>query len=223
MALTAKQKAFVEHYLACGMNATAAARKVSPKAKRPDQVGYEYLRKPEIAEAIKARLEALAMPAAEVLARLSNQARGDMGDFLRVDEEEVTLSWSLINVPTDADGLPNVAGLTLDLAMMDTVKPTDRVLATAQVKRASARLDMLTAGQAGRLHLVKKYSLDKEGKVTIELYDAQKALELLAKHHKLLGDDGGILKYIDLTKLNDDQLTRIANGDDPVAVLLDRP
>lgn len=131
--LTDKQRAFKDRYLANGFNATEAAHHVSPQAKRPDQLGYEYLRKPEIAKAIKEAMEAAAMPAHEVLARLSDQARSTMADFL--DEE--------------------------------------------------GAIDLKQARRAGKLHLVKKRSRTKEGE-SIELYDAQAALTLLAKHHRLL-------------------------------------
>lgn len=128
------------------------------------------------------------MPADEVLARISDHARGDMADFLRVDEEEVTLTWSLVSVPVDENGKPDLGGVARDLASQENVKPTDRILTTAIVKRSVARLDMLAAGEAGKLHLVKKYALDKDGKVSIELYDAQAALVQIGKAHGLFAD-----------------------------------
>jgi hypothetical protein len=146
-----------------------------------------------------------------------------MADFLRVDEEEIQVSWSVLELPADRDGNPDLSGTIYDLAKQQIVKPTQRILHTATVKRSVARLDLLAAGQAGKLGLVKKYSLDEDtGKVGIEIYDAQAALIALGKHHKLWGDDGlgGILKSIDLTKLRPDQLERLSAGDDPIAVLL---
>jgi hypothetical protein len=163
-----------------------------------------------------------AISAGEILARLSAQARGDMSDFLRVDEEEVTVSWSLLDVPTDEEGEPNVAGAIYDLAQQKLIKPTTRVLHTATVKRAAVRLDLKAAGEAGKLGLVKKYTVDKDGKETVELYSAKEALELLGKHRKLWGDDGagGIMKHLDVSKLRPDQLERLSAGEDPYAVLL---
>lgn len=131
--LTTKQRAFVSRYLANGFNASEAARHVSPEARRPDQLGYEYLRKPEIATVIEEAMEAAAMPAVEVLARLADHARSSMDDFL-----------------DDAGAI-----------------------------------DLPAARHAGKLHLVKKRGVTKEGE-SIELYDAQAALALLAKHHGLL-------------------------------------
>lgn len=88
--LTDKQRAFVGHYVAC-LNATEAARRVSPEAKRPDQIGYEYLRKPEIRAAIDARLAECVLPPNEILTRLSEHARGSMADFVSVRGRGVTL------------------------------------------------------------------------------------------------------------------------------------
>jgi phage terminase small subunit len=53
MALTPKQKAFVDFYLKTG-NASEAARQAGYKG-RPDQQGLENLRKPEIQAALKER------------------------------------------------------------------------------------------------------------------------------------------------------------------------
>lgn len=184
-ALNPKQRRFVVEYLAC-LNASEASRRAGYSAKTAGAIGSENLKKPDIAEAVAAGMDLQAMPTEEILARLSAQARGDMGDFLRVDEEDVTLTWSLISAPIDPEsGEVDVGGLAVTLAMQGSVQPTDRVLHTVTVKRSVARLDMLAAGQAGKLGLVRKYGLDKDGKISIELYDAQKALELLGKHRGL--------------------------------------
>jgi phage terminase small subunit len=131
--LTPKQQAFVEAYLANGFNATAAARRL--KYANPDRQGYRLLRNVEIAAAIRQELAERAMPADEVLARLAEQARGTMDDFL--DE--------------------------------------------------SGAIDLARARERGKLHLVKARSTTKEGE-RIELYDAQAALALLGKHHRLFTD-----------------------------------
>lgn len=56
MALTAKQAAFVQEYL-IDLNATQAAIRAGYSKKRADAIGYENLRKPEIAEAITAAMQ----------------------------------------------------------------------------------------------------------------------------------------------------------------------
>lgn len=174
--LTAKQRAFVEAYFACGFNATEAARRAGYSAKTARSVGAENLTKPDIQAEISRRMDEAAMPANEVLARLAAQARGSMADFLRVDEEQVTLTWSLATQQqADAVLLAALEG--------HQPAPTDQILHTATVTRSVARLDLLAARD--KLGLIKKYSIDKDGKVAIELYDAQAALGLIGKHHRL--------------------------------------
>lgn len=212
--LPAKHQRLVKEYLLDLHQHDAAIR-----AGYTPEYANTILRNLKVAEAVAAGLALQAMPPSEVLARLTAQARGSMTDFLHTDEEDITLTWSLLSIPATEDGEPDIAGAMLDLAFQQNVKPTDRILHTATVKRATARLDLLEAGKRGKIGLIKKYSDDK-GKVSIELYDAQAALALLGKHHKLFGDSGGILKSLDLSKLSKEQVQRIADGEDPLAVLL---
>lgn len=157
--LTDKQRAFVEAYLTCGFNATEAARRAGYSERTAHAIGWENLRKPEIAAAIQQGLSERTMPADEVLARLAEQARGTMDDFL-----------------DDAGDI--------------------------DLKRARDR---------GRLHLVKTRGVTKEGG-RIELYSAQTALEILAKHHKLLTDNIAISGKIDVSKLSDDELRALTES-----------
>lgn len=48
------------------------------------------------------------------------------------------------------------------------------------------RLDK--AKELGLLHLIKKLKYNKDGRLEIELYDAQTALNLIGRHHKLFTD-----------------------------------
>ncbi len=132
--LTTKQQAFVDEYLACGFNATEAARRVGYAY--PNKQGPRLLVNVGIARAIQQGLAERAMPATEVLARIAEHARGTMADFL-----------------DDAGDI-----------------------------------DLTQARERGKLHLVKSRSVTKEGE-RIELYSAQSALELLAKHHGLFNAD----------------------------------
>lgn len=83
--LTDRQRAFVEIYLTC-WNATEAARRAgySGDANTLGVTGYDNLRNPKIASAVKARLAELHITADEVLARLADQARASMEDFLTI-------------------------------------------------------------------------------------------------------------------------------------------
>lgn len=133
--LTNKQRAFVEEYLACGFNASEAARRAGYSENTARQQGQRLLTNVDIAAAIQQGLAERAMPATEVLARLAEHARGTMDDFL-----------------DDAGDI-----------------------------------DLKRGRERGRLHLVKSRSVTKEGE-RIELYDAQAALALLGRHHKLFTD-----------------------------------
>jgi phage terminase small subunit len=75
----------VDEYFLSGWNATEAARRAGYKANSRhtfEVIGWENLRKPEIAAAITERIQARAMSADEVLDRLAQIARGDMDDFI---------------------------------------------------------------------------------------------------------------------------------------------
>ncbi len=84
--LTNKQKAFIEEYLRC-WNATEAARRAEYQGNDATlaSVGCENLRKPKIASRIQQRLAAKVMSADEVLSRLAEQARVDIGPYMDED------------------------------------------------------------------------------------------------------------------------------------------
>lgn len=198
MALSTKQRAFVEHYLTC-WNATQAATRAGYSHKTARSIGSENLTKPDIQAAIQARLAELQMSADEVLTRLTEHARSSMADFLEIS----TLGRSPVQTPPLDD---------------DEQSEFDEA---NEVIHSAVSINVLQAAKRGKLHLIKRLKQGKYG-IEIELYDAQAALTLLGKAQGLFKDDDSILKYIDLTKLNDDQLTRLANGDDPLAVLLNK-
>lgn len=83
MALSAKQKAFVNEYLQC-WNASEAARRAGYSEKTAGSIGHENLKKPEISEEIARRVADQTMTADEVLIRLADHARADIKDFLAV-------------------------------------------------------------------------------------------------------------------------------------------
>jgi phage terminase small subunit len=81
MALTKKQQKFIEEYFVCGMNATQAAINAGYSEKTARSIGHENLTKPDIKAEIDRIFQENTMPAGEVLTRLTEQARGDIGDF----------------------------------------------------------------------------------------------------------------------------------------------
>jgi phage terminase small subunit len=88
--LTDKQQAFITHYLAC-LNASEAARRAGYPDRSAYSIGWENLRKPEIRAAIDAALTDAAMPASEVLARLTEHARISMEEFTTVRGRGIAL------------------------------------------------------------------------------------------------------------------------------------
>ena len=81
MALTGKQALFVEAYLKC-WNKTEAARQAGYGG------DYENFKKPQISEEIQRRISETAMSADEVLMRLGDHARGNMGDFWKIEKDK---------------------------------------------------------------------------------------------------------------------------------------
>lgn len=82
--LTYRQRLFVVYYLGeANGNATEAARQAGYAC--PNSVASALLLNPGIAAAVAAKLDRAAMTADEVLARLSEIATADAGDFLKFD------------------------------------------------------------------------------------------------------------------------------------------
>lgn len=84
--LTDKQRRFVEEYCV-DYNATAAAKRAGYSKNSASEIGFENLRKPQIANAIKKRMEELAMSAEEAVKRLADWGRGTAHPFLQVNEK----------------------------------------------------------------------------------------------------------------------------------------
>ena len=83
--LTGMQRRFLIEYLSAEKpNATAAAEKVGYSS--PNKSGPRLLRNEKIREAIDEFFHAQEMSAREVIARLSDQARGSLGDFLDIGD-----------------------------------------------------------------------------------------------------------------------------------------
>jgi phage terminase small subunit len=85
MTLSNKRMAFVNEYLV-DFNATQAAIRAGYSTKGARVQGCNLLANPNIKESIKARLDEKAMSANEVLTRLAEHARGDIGDFLDISK-----------------------------------------------------------------------------------------------------------------------------------------
>jgi len=142
MALNDKQEAFIESYLIC-FNRTQAAKEAGYSAKTAGSQGARLLKNVEIANAISERMRESAMSADEVLKRLAEHARGDIGDFIHLSSDEIRQS--------------NRSRL---------IKKFTRTITTTTKNDYESVTESLT----------------------LELYDAQAALEKIGRHHKLFTD-----------------------------------
>lgn len=82
MGLSNKQKAFIEQYFICGMNATKAAKEAGYSERTAYSQGSRLLKHVDIARVIKERFDEMAMSADEALARIADHARGDIDELL---------------------------------------------------------------------------------------------------------------------------------------------
>lgn len=78
------------------------------------------------------------------------------------------------------------------LRLADHARGTMRDFVMVNPENGEPAIDFRAASQANKLHLVKRFKVKKkrgddwsETEVEVELYDAQRALELLGKHHGL--------------------------------------
>ena len=81
MALTSKQKAFIDEYFK-DFNATQAALRAGYSPKTAYSIGHENLSKPEIATEIDRMIQEQVMSRDEALTRLSRMARFDISDYV---------------------------------------------------------------------------------------------------------------------------------------------
>ena len=83
MALSDKQRVFIAEYLR-DFNATQAAIRAGYSPKTAQEQSSRLLSNVIISDEISRRVAERSMPADEVLLRLAEHARGDMGDFLDI-------------------------------------------------------------------------------------------------------------------------------------------
>ena len=168
MALSAKHQQFVEEYLRC-FNATRAYQAVYPTVGRLTAAsnGYRLLKEnPEVAEYVQQRLSEAAMGADEVLMRLAEQARGNMGDFIRVTPDG--------SFTIDLTGAESAQ----KLGLIRKVTKTVRRFGDTEIEEATVDL---YDSQAALVHLGKHLDLFSD-KLTVKLEKELKgALDALEK------------------------------------------
>jgi phage terminase small subunit len=167
--LTDQQKLFVLEYLEC-WNATQAYMASHPKCKRRSAAqvnGSRALSNTIIRAQIDEKLKERAMGANEVLARLADEARGDIGVFMDVS----TVGWNIDLLQRDSNG-----ELIRDAAGKVIRKPETKLIKKLKQKVTT----IIGKAENGE---------DREIVETeIELYDAQAAKVHIGRHLKLFTD-----------------------------------
>lgn len=164
MALTRKQEMFIEAYLIT-FNATQAAIAAGYSPKTAYNIGYQNVRKGEIAEAISRRLSETAMTADEVLKRLAEHARGNLGDFLSTTPDgEIQL-----NLDNPAASTRLIKEVTQRRTVRDDVEET-----ILTVKLYDAQAALVQIGKHHKL-FTEKMEIDDTG-----LSDEQRATRINA-------------------------------------------
>lgn len=166
MALRYKQRMFVAEYLR-DFNATQAALRAGYSPRTAYAIGQENLKKPEIAKAIRAEIDARAMGNDEILIALAQQARSDIGVFFKLVEE-----WTEFPLPTQ-----HVIEAKQEVDESDPDNPVTRTLFL--VRHVALNLERLLDPKYSSL--VKKVSASPRTGLSIELYDKKSALDSLAR------------------------------------------
>ena len=131
MALSYRQQAFVDFYLANGFNATKAAEAAGYTA--PSQAGYRLSKNVEIRAEIAARTARRAMSADEALQRLADRARVSLVDFYDVDDDgNLVLN---LERARDSGKLELLDGITCDARGNLILKLPDRTRALELIGR----------------------------------------------------------------------------------------
>src|SRR5690606_13801507 len=145
MALSYKQRAFVDYYLANGFNATKAAEAAGYAV--PRQAGHKLVTKGDIKAEIAARTASLAMSADEALQRLADRARVSLADFYDVDDDgNLVLN---LQRARDSGKLELLDGITCDARGNLILKLPDRTKALELIGR-NLGLWEIGRGRAGK-------------------------------------------------------------------------
>ena len=196
-----KQRIFVEEYLQT-WNASEAARRAGYSEKTAYSIGWELLRKPEIAEAIRRRVADLTVGTDEGLVLLTAQARASIAPLFKIAErwtEAPRVTDEIVEETMGADEKGNPVRLyRVRCIVFDVAK--------------------LLETQYGAL--VRKFKDSPKEGMTIEMYDAQAAVVKLLEAQGAFKQSATAHLNIDMNKLDDGQLERVAAGEDPLKVLI---
>jgi phage terminase small subunit len=141
MGLSNRQRVFIERYLMC-WNASQAAREAGYRGEA-NRIGSRLLTKDDIKIAIEARVAELKMSTDEVLTRLAEQGRGDIGDFVHVEDRGAP------------DGVPEARHVVIDFERARAAGKTHLVKSIAET-RDGIKIELYDAQAAlallGRAH-----------------------------------------------------------------------
>ncbi|MEK4513610.1 terminase small subunit [Paenibacillus sp. FSL K6-2524] len=167
MALTPKQKTFVQEYLV-DLNATQAAIRAGYSVKTAEAIGHENLRKPKIAEAIEKamdkRSERTEITADRVLQELAKIGFANISDYLKVNTAERVVEYK---EQTDEEGNKTHTPI-FDFVQAVELFDTDNI--------ARSKLDA-----------VAEIKQTKDG-VALKLHDKVSALEKMGRHLGMFKD-----------------------------------
>ena len=173
MALTPKQERFIEEYL-IDLNATDAARRAGYSPKTAEVIGYENLRKPQIAAAIAERQAKLAekteITQERIVTELAKLGFANMMDYIRLNGDG-TAYIDLSKMTRDQAAA--IGELTIDEY---TDKMTDEGVPVKKIKFKLADKRGALVDLAKILGLVvDKSEVKHSGEVTITVGDSETA------------------------------------------------
>jgi hypothetical protein len=125
---------------------------------------------------LQQRLAENHMSANEVLKRLADMARGDMGVFFKISDE-----WMFYPPPTS-----EILAEEEVIEEQEGKPPLKRI--SYRVRRVILDLDKVMNPQYS--HLIKEFSDHGKRGMSIKIHDAKAANELIGKHHKLFNELG---------------------------------
>jgi phage terminase small subunit len=238
---TAKQQAFIAYFLGVSQwNATDAARRAGYA--HPNTEGNRLLLNAGVQQLISQRLDEISMSGREVVVRLTDQARATMDDFVTIQPVPITrtITRPVADLLAELRKKIQFEESYADRVGLEGEERTRHDGEIAHMRRRETRYEMLLewdadatedvvqtrmedrpdidlakAQKEGKLHLVKSFNADTG---RIELYDAQAAQVHLGKVHGLFREVRDV-RNVDLTKLSDEQVDRLAAGEDLLAVL----
>lgn len=178
--LKGKERKFVVEYFH-DLHKRNAAIRAGYSEKTAQVQASQTLRKLKVSAAIQAGMALFAMPAPEVLYRLTEHAEASADDFLTIERVKRR---DMISMPAPTEDAPDAV----------------RFVEGPEYEVVVERLDLEKAKAHGKLHLLKEYKVDKDGGVSVKWQDSQAALIQLGKAHGLFvdrteitGKDGGDL------------------------------